>query len=111
MISQVEVRIVDPDSDGNGLIYIKGPMVMQGYYKNPEATDEVLKDGWLNTGDVGIRMPMAILPDRTGQKPDRHRRRQKRLPEEIGIISSSMMKSTRLRVRLYRRQAEKERRD
>lgn len=52
-LPQVEVRIVDPDSDGNGLIYIKGPMVMQGYYKNPEATDEVLKDGWLNTGDVG----------------------------------------------------------
>lgn len=54
-LPQVEVRIVDPDSDGNGLIYIKGPMVMQGYYKNPEATDEVLKDGWLNTGDVGYQ--------------------------------------------------------
>ncbi|HPX28602.1 MAG TPA: AMP-binding protein [Sphaerochaeta sp.] len=54
-IPQVEVRIVDPDSDGNGLIYIKGPMVMQGYYKNQEATDEVLEDGWLNTGDVGYQ--------------------------------------------------------
>ena len=53
-IKECEVRIVDPDSDGNGSIYIKGPMVMKGYYNNPEATAEVLSaDGWLNTGDVG----------------------------------------------------------
>ncbi len=52
-IPECNVKIVDPDSEGNGVIYIKGPMVMKGYYKNDEATRLVLNDGWLNTGDVG----------------------------------------------------------
>lgn len=54
IMPQMEQKIVNPDSEGNGVLYLRGPVVMQGYYNNQEATDEVLdKDGWLNTGDVG----------------------------------------------------------
>ncbi len=39
-----------------GVLFVRGPQIMPGYYKNPEATEAVLdKDGWLNTGDLAIR--------------------------------------------------------
>ena len=49
----IDVKIDNPDHDGIGEIMAKGPTVMLGYVDNDEATNEVLKDGWFYTGDLG----------------------------------------------------------
>ena len=58
-LPSAEIKIIDTESGKEmaimreGEIIIRGPMVMKGYYKNPEATSDVLKDGWFHSGDLG----------------------------------------------------------
>ena len=66
LIQPLDIKILD--NDGNempvgekGEIVIKGENVMAGYWKNPSATAETVKDGWLYTGDMGYMAPDGFL--------------------------------------------------
>jgi long-chain acyl-CoA synthetase len=48
-LPSVEIKIAN-----DGEILVRGPNIMQGYYKNKKESDEVLKDGWFHTGDIGV---------------------------------------------------------
>ena len=52
-VEGVEFEIANPNSDGIGEIIAKGPSNMKGYYENPHATENAIRDGWLYTGDLG----------------------------------------------------------
>jgi len=64
---EIEDRIVDPVSGAvrgpgeEGEVCVKGATMMLGYYKNSEATAEKLRDGWLHTGDMGVKDAQGYL--------------------------------------------------
>lgn len=54
VIPSGKLKIENPDENGIGEIFYKGDNIMQGYYNMPEETAEILKDGWIKTGDLGF---------------------------------------------------------
>ena len=99
----VEVKIISPDETGTGEIVIRGPMVMDGYYKNQAATAEVLKDGWLHSGDLGRidangnvfvtgrQKEVIVLPNGKNIYPDELEAHYSQSPfiQEIAVIGVS----------------------
>lgn len=62
VLNMDDVKIVDPNEDGEGEICVKGPNVMLGYYKNDEATAEAIdEEGYFRTGDYGKLTKDRIL--------------------------------------------------
>lgn len=86
-MDNVEVEFEDKDENGIGELKVKGPNVMLGYYENPEATKEVLKNGWFYTGDLGYADKEGFLFI-TGRKKDMIvlKNGKKVFPEEIETL-------------------------
>jgi len=64
VLPNVEVRIAQEEGyrEGEGEIMCRGRNIMQGYYKNAEATAETINNGWLHTGDIGMFIDRAGNP-------------------------------------------------
>ncbi|WP_145519171.1 long-chain-fatty-acid--CoA ligase FadD [Yersinia mollaretii] len=65
-VPSTDVRLVDDDGRDVGFgepgeLWVRGPQVMLGYWQRPEATDEVLKEGWLATGDIATLDEQGFL--------------------------------------------------
>ncbi|KAG0599811.1 hypothetical protein M758_12G180400 [Ceratodon purpureus] len=67
-LPETEMKVVDPDT-GNivppgikGIVKVRGPQVMKGYYKNPTATSKAIdSEGWFETGDLGWKVPSSTV--------------------------------------------------
>ena len=87
----INVKIDNPDKDGIGEIAVQAPTVMLGYVDNPEATNEVLKDDWFYTGDLGYFDKDGFLFI-TGRKKDVIvlKNGKNIFPEEIEILINKL---------------------
>ncbi len=96
----VDMKIASPDETGTGEILIRGPVIMKGYYRNPDATAEAIGDGWFYSGDLGRidsrgnlyitgrKKEVIVLPNGKNIYPDELEAHYQQCPyiQEIAVI-------------------------
>lgn len=94
IVTGSDVKIVENE------IWVKGPIVMKGYYNNPQATEEVFEDGWFKTGDLGYldkdgflyitgrKKNLIILPNGENVSPEELEQKIMRIPYVKEVIVS-----------------------
>jgi long-chain acyl-CoA synthetase len=102
-LPSVELKIMNPSEEGEGEIAVRGPMVMKGYYRDPQATAQVFREDWFLTGDLGVldrdgylhitgrKKEVIVLSSGKNVYPEEVEREYLtiRIIKEIGVVGNS----------------------
>ena len=98
IVPNVEIRIDEPNEKGHGEIIVRGENVMMGYYNDPDSTNEVIRNGWFHTGDMGYidkhgflfvngrKKNLIILSNGENVSPEEIEQYVERIPEVSEVV-------------------------
>lgn len=98
IVPDEEIRIDQPNEKGQGEIVVRGENVMMGYYNDPDSTNEVIRNGWFHTGDMGYidkngflfvsgrKKNLIILSNGENVSPEEIEQYVERIPEVSEVV-------------------------